>query len=179
MPIIYSSFPSLQMPVSTGHQSVQTNLMKVYKRPQQYIFRHCQLGHVSPGLSLLVSVCVLMLPMLGLADEHVQLTTMYHMSPIHQDYVHPCHMTFNHAPLLLRSLNNVLPAMALQSRVVRSNMCASYSSSDSGVYHVSAILHLDFPCGLGRGVVGVVLILLLLLSGDIETNPGPVGEFLC
>ena len=25
-------------------------------------------------------------------------------------------------------------------------------------------------------VVGVVVVLLLLMSGDIETNPGPVGE---
>ena len=30
---------------------------------------------------------------------------------------------------------------------------------------------------LGRMAVGVTL-LLLILSGDIETNPGPVGEFL-
>ena len=83
-------------------------------------------------------------------------------------------MTFNHTPLLLPSLNNVLPAM-----VVRSNIgCASYSSSNSGVHHVPLILHLDFPSGLGRRVVGVVLVLLLLMSGDIETNPGPVGKSL-
>ena len=25
----------------------------------------------------------------------------------------------------------------------------------------------------------VVVVLLLLLSGDVETNPGPVGEVLC
>ena len=25
----------------------------------------------------------------------------------------------------------------------------------------------------------VVVVLLLLLSGDVETNPGPVGEILC
>ena len=36
---------------------------------------------------------------------------------------------------------------------------------------------LGVPSGLGRMVVGVIL-LLLVLSGDIETNPGPVGEFL-
>ena len=35
---------------------------------------------------------------------------------------------------------------------------------------------LGVPSGLGRMVVGVIL-LLLVLSGDIETNPGPVGEF--
>ena len=26
--------------------------------------------------------------------------------------------------------------------------------------------------------MGVVVVLLLLLSGDVETNPGPVGEVL-
>ena len=34
---------------------------------------------------------------------------------------------------------------------------------------------LGVPSDLGRMVVGVIL-LLLVLSGDIETNPGPVGE---
>ena len=155
--------------------------MKAYQRPQQHIYHPCQPGRVAPGLGLLVSVCILMLPMLVLVDEHVQLTTMYHMNPINQWSVIPHHMTFNHTPLILPSLSNVLPAMALQSRVVRSNIgCASYSSSHSGVRHVPPILHLDLPSGLGRRVAGVVLVLLLLLlSGDIETNPGPVGEFLC
>ena len=154
--------------------------MKAYRRPRQYIYRHCQLGHVSPGLSLLVSVCVLMLPMLGLVDERVQLTTLYHMNPIHQWYIHPRHMTFSHTPLLLPSLNNVLPAMALQNRVARPNIgCPSYTSSHSDFPHRSPVVHLNLPSGLGRRVVGVVLTLLLLLSGDIETNPGPVGEFLC
>ena len=168
------------MPISTGHKKVQTNSMKVYRRPRQYIYHPCQPGRVAPGLGLLVSVCILMLPILVLVDEHAQLTTMYYMNPINQWSVHPHHMTFNHTPLLLPSLNNVLPAMALQSRVARSNIgCASYTSSHSGVRHVPPILHLDLPSGLGRRVVGVVLVLLLLLSGDIETNPGPVGEFLC
>ena len=27
--------------------------------------------------------------------------------------------------------------------------------------------------------MGVVVVLLLLLSGDVETNPGPVGKVLC
>ena len=27
--------------------------------------------------------------------------------------------------------------------------------------------------------VGLVVVLLLLLCGDVETNPGPVGEVLC
>jgi len=167
------------MSINTVHK--QNNTMKAYQRPQQYIYHPCQPGRVAPGLGLLVSVCILMLPMLVLVDEHVQLTTMYHMNPINQWSVIPHHMTFNHTPLILPSLSNVLPAMALQSRVVRSNIgCASYSSSHSGVRHVPPILHLDLPSGLGRRVVGVVLVLLLLLlSGDIETNPGPVGEFLC
>ena len=168
------------MPVTTGHQKVRTNSMKPRQRPRQYIFHHCQLGHVSPGLSLLVSVCVLMLPMLGLMDEHVQLTTTYHMNPINQCYVHPHHMTFNHTLLFLPSLNNVLPAMTLQYRVVRLIIgCPSYTSSHSDFPHRSPVLHLNLPTGLGRRVVGVVLVLLLLLSGDIETNPGPVGAFLC
>ena len=33
--------------------------------------------------------------------------------------------------------------------------------------------------GMTSGVVRVVVALLLLLSGDVETNPGPVGEVLC
>ena len=176
------SFPSLQMPVTTGHQKVRTNIVKSYRRPRQYIYHHCQLGHVSPGLSLLFSVCVLMLPMLGLVDEHAQLTTVYHMNPINQWNVHSRHMTFNHTPLvlILPSLDNVLPAVALQNRVVWSNIgCPSYTSSQSDVRHILPILHLNLISGLGRRVVGVVLTLLLLLGGDIETNPGPVGEFLC
>ena len=117
--------------------------------------------------------------MLGLVDEHVQLTTTCHIS---QCYIHSRHMTFRQAPLvlILPSLDNVLPAVALQNRVVWSNVgCPSYTSSQSDVRHHSLILHLILPSGLGRRVVDVVLILLLLLSGDIETNPGPVGEFRC
>ena len=126
---IYSpSSASLQMPITTGHKKVQTNSMKTYRRSRQYTYHPCQPGRVAPGLGLLVSVCILMLPMLVLVDEHVQLT-MYHMNPINQWSVHPHHMTFNHTPLLLPSLNNVLPAMALQSRVVRSNTSPSYTSS--------------------------------------------------
>ena len=170
------------MLVTTGHQKIRTNIVKAYQRPRQYIYRHCQLGHVSPGLSLLISVCVLMLPMLGLADEHAQLTTMYHMSPINQWNVHSRHMTFRQTPLvlILPSLDDVLPAVALQNRVVWSNIgCPSHTSSQSGVRHILPTLHLNLLSGLGRRVVGVLLTLLLLLSGDIETNPGPVGELLC
>ena len=165
------------MPISTGHRKVQTNKRKAYQRPRQYTYHHSQLGHVSPGLSLLVSVCVLMLPMLGLVDEHAQLTTTCHMTTINQWNVHSRHMTFNHTPLVLMlpSLDNVLPAMALQNRVVWSNIGRpSYTSFHSGVCHVLPSLHLNLPSSLGSKMVGVVLTLLLLLSGDIETNPGPV-----
>ena len=170
------------MPISTGHKKVQTNSMKTYRRPRQYIYHPCQPGRVASGLGLLVSVCILMLPMLVLVDEHVQLTIMNHMNhinPINQWSGHPCYddMISCHTPLLLPSLNNVLPAMALQSRVVKLNI-VSYTSSHSGVRPVPPILHLNLPSGLGRRVVGMVLVLLLLMSGDIETNPGPVGEFL-
>ena len=164
------------MPVSTGHRKFQTNIMKAYQRPRQYFHHPCQLGHVSPGLSLLVSVCVLMLPMLGLVDEHVQLTTMYHMSPTHQCYVHPCHMTSNHIPLLLPSVNNVLPAMALQNRVVNLNIRSPFYTSSSTA-HDSTRLALTILPGLLK-ILALVLVLLLLLSGDIETNPGPLGEFV-
>ena len=158
--------------------------MKGYRRPQLYIctYHHSQLCHVSPGLSLLVSVCVLMLPVLGVVNEHAQLTTMYHMNTINPWNVHSRHMTFRQTPLvlILPSLDNVLPAVALQNRVTRSIIaCPSYTSSQYDVHHILPILHLNLSSGLGRRVVGVVLTLLLLLSGDIETNPGPVGEFLC
>ena len=158
--------------------------MKGYRRPQLYIctYHHFQLGHMSPGLSLLASVCVLMLPVLGLVNERAQLTTMYHMNTINQWNVHSRHMTFRHTTLvlILPSLDNVLPALVLQNRVTSSIIgCPSYTSSQSDVRHILPILHLNLPSGLGRRVVGVVLTLLLLLSGDIETNPGPVGQFLC
>ena len=158
------------MPVTAKHRKVQTNTMKAYQRPQQYIY---QLGHVNPGLGLLVSVCILMLPMLGLVDEHAQLATMDHTS-IHQCYIHLCHghMTSHHTSLVLPSLNNVIPAMVLQNTLVRMSVrCPLYTC----VHHVSPI---NLPSDLhGRKVVGMVLVSLLLLSGDIETNPGPVGEF--
>ena len=110
------------MPVTTGRQKVRPNTMKANHRPRQYIYHPCQLGHMSPGLSLLVSVCVLTLPMLGLVDEHAHLTTMYHMNTINQWNVHSRHMTFRQTPLvlILPSFDNVLPAMALQNRVTSS-----------------------------------------------------------
>ena len=157
------------MPISAGHRKQKTNAMKAYQKQQQNIYCHCHLGHVTPSYALIVGVCLLMLPMLELATEHVQLTTMYYRNPI--NHVHTRHMTFSHTPLALPSLNNVLPAMALQNRVAWSNInCPSHSS----VRHVT--LSPIAPTGLGRRVVRVVVLLLLLMSGDIETNPGPVCE---
>ena len=158
------------MPISAGHRKQKTNAMKAYRKQRQHIYHHCQLCHVTPSYALIVGVCLLMLPMLELATEHVQLATMYYMNCM--NHVHARHMTFSHTPLALPSLNNVLPAMALQNRVAWSNIkCPSHSS----VHHVSLN---PAPTGLARRVVGVVVLLLLLMSGDIETNPGPVGEWI-
>ena len=150
------------MPSSSQHGKLQNNAMKAYRKQRQYIYRHCQLCHVTPSYALIVGVCILMLPMLELATEHVQLTAMYKNCI---KYVHPHHMTFSHTPFL----SNVLPAMVLQNRVAWSNI--KCPSSHSRVCHVS--LSPIAPTGLGRRVV---VLLLLLISGDIETNPGPVGE---
>ena len=156
------------MPISAGRRKQKTNAMKVYRKQRQYIYRHCQLCHVTPSYALIVGVCLLMLPMLELATKHAQLATMYYRDPL--NHVHARHMTFSHTPLVLPSLNNVLPAMVHQNRVAWSNIkCPSHSS----VRHVSLN---PAPTGLGRRVVRVVVLLLLLMSGDIEMNPGPVGE---
>ena len=154
-------FLSLQMPSSPGDR---INVQKAYRKQRQYIYRHCQLCHVTPSYAVIVGVCILMLPMLELATEHVQLATTRHMNPppmSHDLQPHPF-------------LNNVLPAMVLQNRVAWSNIkCAS---SHSRVCCVSLSQALT---GLGRRVVRVVIILLLLMSGDIEVNPGPLGKCTC
>ena len=159
------------MPSSTGQRKVQNNAMKAYRKQRQYIYRHCQLCHVTTSYALIVGVCIIMLPMLELATERVQLKTMYCTNSI--KHVHPCPVTFSHTHLLPFP-NNVLPAMVLQNRVAWSNI--KCPSSHSRVWHVSLNL---VPTGLGRRVVGVVVLLLLLMSGDIEMNPGPVGECTC
>ena len=147
--------------------------MKAHRKQRQCIYRRCQLCHVTPSYAVIVGVCILMLPMLELATEHVQLTTT---CPI--NHVPPPRMTFSHTPLELLSLNNVLPAMVLQKQLAWSNIkCSSYTSPHSRVCHVALSSGSTIPSGLGRRVVGVVL-LLLLMSGDIETNPGPVGEYI-
>ena len=161
------------MPLSAMHQKVRTSTLSAYQRQQhQYIYHHCQLGHVIPGHAILVAVCIFMLPMLEVAAEHKQLTTTHHTNPADL-----CggHVTFSDSPLVLPSLNNMLPAMALQNRVAWSNIHRSHSLSHSSIHHVSLKLGLSVSCCLK--VVGMVVVLLLLLSGDIETNPGPDGEY--
>ena len=159
-------FVSLQMPISAGYGKLQTNAMKAYRKQRQYNFRHCQPCHVTPTRAVIWGVCILMLPMLELATEHVHLTTTCRMNPV--NYRPPSR---SHTPLVLPSLNNVLPAMVLQNI-----KCLSYISS---VRHVSLSPAPTVPTGLGRRLVRMVVLLLLLMSGDIETNPGPVGEWLC
>ena len=159
------------MPISAEHRKQKTNTMKAYQKQRQYIYRHCQLCHVTPNYAVIVGVCLLMLPVLELATEHVQLATMYYRNLI--NHVHPRHMTFSYTNLL-SYLSNVLPAMVFQNRVAWSNVkCLSHASSHSKVCRVS-LNHA--PSSLTRRVVWVVVLLLLLISGDIETNPGPVGE---
>ena len=136
--------------------------MKAYQKQRQYLYRHCQLCHVTPSYALILGVCILTLPMLELATEHVQLATTCR--------VPPPRMTFSHTPLL-PYLNNVLPAMVLQNRVAWSNI--NCPSSHSRVCHVSLS---PASTGLGRRVVRVVVLLLLLMSGDVETNPGPLSK---
>ena len=137
----------------------------------------CQLGHVAPSHAFLLAMCITMLPMLVVAAEHVQLATTDHMNPMDQLCIHPHHTTFKHGPIILPSLNNVLPAMTLQNEIVKSNIwCLSCSSFHASVRRVSYSPGFSVPSGLGRMVVGAVVVLLLLMSGDIEMNPGPVGE---
>ena len=125
-----------------------------------------------PSYATPLAVFILMLPMLVAVNEHVQLTM--------SDPTHQCgHMTLNPAPLVLPSLNNVLPAMALQNRIARLNTgyvsCLLFHST---VQCDSSSIGLRVYSRRVLRVVGVVVALLLLLSGDIELNPGPIGKCL-
>ena len=156
------------MPLSVKHK-VQTSTTSVYRMQQhQYVYHHCQLGHVIPGHAIFVAVCIFMLPMLEVAAEHKQLTTTHHTVPAGG------HVTFSHVLLVLPSLSNLLPVMVLQNGVVRPNMCLSRSFSHSSICHISFGLGLNVPSRL----MVMMVFLLLLLSGDIETNPGPDGEYI-
>ena len=151
------------------------NIMRASQRSRPSCINprfQCQLGHVAPSHAFLLAMCIFMLPMLVVAAGHVQLSTTA------QWCIHLHYTTFKHAPLMLPSLNNILPAMALQNEIVKSNIwCLSHSSSHTNVRHVSSSPGFSVPSGLGRMMVGAVVVLLPLMSGDIETNPGPVGEY--
>ena len=155
------------------HQKVRTSTVSAYRRQQhQYIYHHCQLAYVIPGHAILVAVCIFMLPMLEVAAELKQPTTTHHSNPAD---LHGGHVTFSDSSLVLPSLDNMLPAMVLQNRVVWSNTHQSHSLSHSSIHHV--FLRLGLSVSYSLKVVWMVMVLLLLLSGDIETNPGPDGEY--
>ena len=150
----------------TTHQNWKS-YQKASLRPHTHHFY--QLSHVNPRYAIPLALCILMLPMLVVAVEHVQLT-MTDLSNQHGD------MTFSHAPLMLPPLNNVLPAMVLQNRIERLNIgYMLHSSSYCSVQCVSPSLGLRVYSSLGWRVVAAVA-LLLLLSGDIEMNPGPLSK---
>ena len=151
--------------------------MRVFQwsRPQYINYQYqYQLG---PGHALLVAVCIFMLPMLEVATEHVQLINRRNNNHADKWCTYPHHM-IKHTLLVLPPLNYVLPAMVLQNGVVKSNTwCLSCSSSRSSVHFVFVSLGVGIPAIVGKWVVGIVVVLLLLISGDIEMNPGPgIGE---
>ena len=128
-----------QIPVIIELQKVYT--MGAFQRPQPWCFNprfQCQLGHVTLGHAFVLAVCIFVLPMAVVAVEHVQLASTEPVSLFGRGCVHPHHI-FKHNPLMLPSLNNILPAMALQNEIVKSNIwCLSHSSSYAGVCHVSS-----------------------------------------
>ena len=149
---------------------------KNYRRafPRLYIGHH-QFNHVIPSFTLPLAVCILMLPMLMVAVEHLQLATTYHMNPIDR-----CsHMALCNTPVVLPSLNNVLTAMVLLNRGMKLNIgFLPRFSCRSNIPRVSPSLSLSVYYSLDSRVVREVVLILLLLSGDIEVNPGPLGECL-
>ena len=155
-------------------QIIKDRSWKNYRRTSlRPHINHHQLSHVTLSYALPLAVCILMLPMLVVAIEHMQLAATYRMNPLDQ-----CNHII-HTPLVLPSLNNVLPVMVLQNRGVRPNIgYTSCFSSHFSVQHVFPSLGVRVYSSLGRTVVGVVVVLLLLLCGDIEMNPGPLGKCL-
>ena len=144
--------------------------MKAYQKQQQYIYCHCQLCCVTPSHALIVGVCILMLPVLELP---VEIATAYHINWV--NHVHLHYITYSHVPLLLAFLNNVLPAMVLQNRVSWSNI--GCLSSHYNVCHGPSSPSSTIIGRLGKKVMRLVVLLLLMMSGDIETNPGPLSKF--
>ena len=171
--------PPLQMLISTGHRKVHSHAMNAYRRPRQYIYHHWVLGRVTPGCAFILSVCILMLPVLELAAEHMEIATGRLNRIINQRHAYPHLKTLSCTPLVIPSLDNVLPVMVLQNRVVKMNM--RHPSSHSSVLRFFPLTSPVVPrlsAAVGRRAVGVVVVLLLLMCGDIETNPGPLGELL-
>ena len=126
------------MPLCAMHQKVRTSSVTGFRRQHQDIYRHCRLGHVIPDHAILVAVCIFIVPMLEVAAEHALLTTTHH-SNLHGGYV-----TFCHSSLALPSFSNVLPAMALQNKLVKH---LSHSFSYSSMCRISFNLGLSvFPC---------------------------------
>ena len=167
------------MLISTGYRKVHSNAMNAYRRPRQYIYHHWILGRVTPGCAFIVSVCILMLPVLELAAEHME-SARGHLNPItNQRHVYPHLKTLSCTPLVIPSLNNVLPVMVLQNRGVRMNMggLSSHSSVLRFFPKLSAVLP-RLNAAVEKKAEVIVVVLLLLMSGDIETNPGPLGELL-
>ena len=151
---------STRLPVSSEHLKFQVNIMTC-QRQWHYMYQHHQTGHVTLRHPLLVLVCIFIL-------------TTDHSKPIKQWHGYPHQMTFSHSPLALTFLNNVLPAIVLQSRVVRMNINIGRTFR---FHPVLPSMGLSVSSGLKRAVtVAMVVILLLLLSGDIEMNPGPLSE---
>ena len=81
--------------------------------------------------------------------------------------------------------NNAVKAS--QIRVKRQNIFCHHHLDHVSPGHTPVVGHVCMCCAspclrpsfashMGRRAVGLVVVLLLLLSGDIETNPGPVGE---
>ena len=103
--------------------------------------------------------------------ERVQVTTAELI-----ERLYCCHIAFRHAAQVLPRLHNVLPVPVLQLNV----SCPPYLLSHSRVRCVSLgpRPRPSVPSCLERMVV-IVILLLLILSGDVETNPGPVGEISC
>lgn len=83
----------------------------------------------------------------------------------------PRHQFTNHH---WQQLSHVMPDHAL---IVTNTGCLPHPPTHSGVCHVPPGLVHGAPSDLGRMVV-LVVVLLLLMSGDIEINPGPLSEFL-
>ena len=161
----HSSCRSLQVQIKSWKSYQKASL-----RPHTCHFY--QLSRVVPSYAIALAACILMLPMLVVVNKHVQI--------IMSDPTYQCgHMTLNPGPLVLPSLDNILPAMALQNRVARLNTrYASCLSFHSTVQCASSSTSVRIYSRWVLRVVGVVVALLLLLSGDIELNPGPLGKCL-